>query len=571
MTAVADGTDGAHAPTFPALFAAIVRARADHAALITADETLTYAELDRRSAHMAKALLASGVGKGTRLALLAPDGALFLTTFYAALRIGALVTPISTLTTPPELAHIVRTSDAQLLVGARRFLRRDFGHNLEAALPGLADAHTDADADAGALWLAAAPHLRSVCLDDAYGLGWARPVDHLLARADRAERGDGPDDALLAAVEREVSPGDDAFVVYTSGSTAAPKAVVHAQRSVVTKPQALAPIFGMTGDDRTMPLLPAFWLGGIAAALQALCTGSTLVYPRSPDLDDVLDMIERHDVSYVVVWHMLAKLRAKGIERGIDVDRIRGLGRPRDPDGEPIPGALRANLLGMSESFSVHSGEPIDVRMPVDKRGSSGRAVNGIERRVVDPDTGHEVAAGEVGELQLRGGGLMSGFYKVERDRVFTPDGFYPTKDLVRIDADGYAWFVGRTGDMIKTSSANVSRLEVEAALVTLPEVAFALVAGLPDADAGEIVAAAVVPASGASPTEGGLREALRDRLSSFKIPRRIVFITDDDVPRTATGKIRLAEVAQLVDARLDGRTATDDPAPRPTGDSAHG
>ena len=145
---------------------------------------------------------------------------------------------------------------------------------------------------------------------------------------------------------------------------------------------------------------------------------------------------------------------------------------------------------------------------------------------MVDPETGEEVAPGEVGELQLRGGGLMTGFYKVDRDEVFTPDGFYPTKDLVRIDADGYLWFVGRTGDMIKTSSANVSRLEVEAALNALPEVALSLVAGLPDPDVGELVAAAVIPAPGAEPTEDGLRAALRDRLSSFKIPRRIVFIT---------------------------------------------
>ena len=123
---------------------------------------------------------------------------------------------------------------------------------------------------------------------------------------------------------------------------------------------------------------------------------------------------------------------------------------------------------------------------------------------MVDPETGEEVAPGEVGELQLRGGGLMTGFYKVDRDEVFTPDGFYPTKDLVRIDADGYLWFVGRTGDMIKTSSANVSRLEVEAALNALPEVARSLVAGLPDPDLGELVAAAVVPAPGARADRGG-------------------------------------------------------------------
>src|SRR3546814_9363246 len=117
-------------------------------------ETITYAELDRRSARTAKALLATGVGKGTRVGLLAPDGELMLTTFYAALRIGALVTPISTLATPPELAHILATSDVQVLIGARRFLRRDFVEALEAALPELPAAPDRT------LWLPSAPHLR---------------------------------------------------------------------------------------------------------------------------------------------------------------------------------------------------------------------------------------------------------------------------------------------------------------------------------------------------------------------------------------------------------------------------
>jgi acyl-CoA synthetase (AMP-forming)/AMP-acid ligase II len=177
--------------------------------------------------------------------------------------------------------------------------------------------------------------------------------------------------------------------------------------------------------------------------------------------------------------------------------------------------------------------------------------VHGIERRVVDPETGEELPPGEVGELQIRGGGLMTGFYKVPRDEVFTTDGFYPTKDLVRIDADGYLWFVGRTGDMIKTSSANVSRLEVEAALNALPEVARSLVAGLPHPELGEMVTAAVVAAPDTAPTEDGIRTALRDRISSFKIPRHIVFITEADIPLTTTGKIRLFDLAGLIESRL--------------------
>ena len=534
------------ASTFAELLARTVAERPDHPAVVLADGTLTYRDLEQRSADMARAFLALGVGKGTRVGVLAPDGALWLTAFYAALRIGALVTPISTLAAPPELADTLRRGDIQVLVAARRFLSRDFAQLLRAALPGIEDGH------AGRLCLLSAPHLRSIWLDDPDGQSWARSVADLLARA--GEPG-APDRAVLVAAEAQVSPGDDAFVVHTSGSTATPKAVVHTHWSVANHPPVLASYFKLTERDRTMPLLPAFWMGGIAYALQALCTGGALVYPPSPALDDVLDAVERHGVTCLIVWHRFAELRAAAIARGIDVDAVRGLGSPpTDERGDRIPSRRRANLLGMSESFAIHSAEPIDVPLPEGKSGASGRAVNGIERRVVDPETGDEVAPGEVGELQLRGGALMSGFYGVPRSEVFTVDGFYPTRDLVRIDADGYAYFVGRTGDMIKTSSANVSRLEVESALNALPDVELSLVTGLPDDTLGEVVVAAVVAAPGREPTEAGLRTALRDHLSSFKIPRRIVFIDHDDVPRTTTGKVQLFELGSLIEAHSADR-----------------
>ena len=108
-------------------------------------------------------------------------------------------------------------------------------------------------------------------------------------------------------------------------------------------------------------------------------------------------------------------------------DAIVGLGPFRDEAGELIPPPLQSNMLGMSETFAPHSAEPLNFRLPEDKPGASGRAVNNYERRVVDPETGVDVVPGEVGELLLRGGALMSGFYKRPRSEVFTPDGFYPT------------------------------------------------------------------------------------------------------------------------------------------------
>ena len=522
--------------TIPALIAAVTAARGPCDAVVTRRETLTYAELEAASARMARALLAAGLGKGGRLALLAPDGPLWITTFLAGLRIGALVTVVSTLATPRELAHMLRHSDTQVLVAARRFLSHDYAATLATALPDIASARP------GAIRVTDAPFLRAVWFDDAEDLPWAGSHAALLALADDMAP------ALLAAAEAQVTPGEDAVVVYTSGSTALPKAVVHSQWNVTRHPPELARLFHVKPGDRMLPMLPAFWLGGMAMALQVLSQGATLVYPLTPEQDELIATIRECRVNRLNGWgDGLTRLRAAASAAGIDVDAIVGLGPFRDAAGELIPPHLQSNMLGMSETFAPHSAEPLDVRLPENRPGASGRTVNGYERRVVDPETGMELPAGEPGELQLRGGALMSGFYKQQRSAVFTPDGFYPTGDLVTVDAQGWLTFVARRNDMIKTRAANVSRLEVEAALNALPDVALAVVTGLPDPEFGQVVAAAVVPADGTSPTADSLRTALRESLSSYKVPRRIVFVREAQIPRTATGKLRLHELGTLI------------------------
>jgi acyl-coenzyme A synthetase/AMP-(fatty) acid ligase len=520
--------------TLPALWADVVACRDAHPAIVTASETLSYAELDARSATMARALLATGLGKGTRLALLAPDGVFWLTAFLAALRIGALLTAVSTLATPPELAHILRHSDCQVLLAQRRFVKRDYATMLEAALPGLRG---------NDLPQVEAPYLRTIWFDEAEDIAWAKPVAELLAQADTVPL------TLLAAAEREVASSDPAVVVYTSGSTAQPKAVVHAHWAVARHPPVLSEYFALTPDDRMMCLLPLFWLAGLSMALQVLSLGATLVYPDTPAIDDALAMIGRHGVTRVNAWGGKQPLLIAAAEaQGVDLSEIPDLAGFRDAQG-----ALgdKITMYGMTESFSAHSAEKLGHRLPPDKAQSFGRAIGGYERRVVDPATGSELPPGEVGELQIRGPAMLAGLYKAARRDLFTADGFYPTGDLVRIDADGWLFPAGRVADVIKTRGANVSRLEVEAALLALPEVRQAVVTGLPDAAAGAWVAAAVVPAPGANPTEQGLRAALRGQLSSFKIPRRVVFMTEDDIPRTATGKVKLDALVEAIGARL--------------------
>jgi acyl-CoA synthetase (AMP-forming)/AMP-acid ligase II len=542
--------DGEPPSTLPSLLHHIAAKRGAHPAIATRQETVSYAELEARSARFARALLAAGAGKGTRIALLAPDGILWVTAFCGALRIGALVTTVSTLCAAPELAHILQNSDCQMLIAVRRVLNHDYAAKLEGALPGLSGQR------AGMLGLAAAPYLRSIWLDGGGGRPWAGSIADLEALADRP---DAPSPALLAAAEREVSPADDAIVVHTSGSTARPKAVVHRHWALARHPPELARNFALTPDDRMMCLLPAFWLAGMSMTLQVLSIGATLVYPDSPAIEDALDALESLGVTRVNAWgdkqpQLIRAARA----RGTDISAIPDLVGFRGADGKPLPDKIA--MYGMTESFSAHSAHPRGQALPSGKEDAFGQAINGYERRVVDPESGAVLPPGEVGELQIRGPAMLSGFYKVPRSEVFTPDGFYPTRDLARIDAEGWLYPAGRLDDMIKTRGANVSRLEVEAALIALPGVGQAVVAGLPDAELGQVVVAAVVPAPGALPDEEGLRTALRASLSSFKVPRRIVFIGEADIPRTATGKVRLAEIAGMIARRLDLRSPVSRP-----------
>jgi acyl-CoA synthetase (AMP-forming)/AMP-acid ligase II len=508
--------------TIPELLRHVVSTRADHEAIVMVDGKVTYAELERRSARMARALLAIGAGKGARIALMSPDGISYLTTFLAATRIGALISLVSTLCKPPELAHILKNSDCQIFIGARRFLRHEYSETLKGALPGVEKGKNEKHR------LTAAPYLRSIWLDDAEGLDWAGSVDELLERADAA---DAPDDALLTAIENEVVPSDDAFIMFTSGSTSLPKAVVHRQRTLVRKPIVLSDYFLLTAEDRMMPLLPTFWIGGLTMAIMILSKGGTLVYPKAPSNDVVIPTMLELKANKVNAWGPLhGKLVKAAQAAGIDVDKIWGLGPNRDQQGNPIPPALAPNLLGMTESCSAHSGMPFNVPNPADKPFSCARPIDGMERRLVDPETGKEVGPGEVGELQIRGPALMKGFYKVDPTKTFTPDGFYPTGDLVRIDEDDYLFYVSRMGDMLKTNGANVSRLEVEGAINVLPGVDVSVVVGLKDEEIGQRIVAAVVAEPGAQLSEQAIKDELNKSLSSFKVPKHVIFITSEDI-----------------------------------------
>jgi acyl-CoA synthetase (AMP-forming)/AMP-acid ligase II len=215
--------------------------------------------------------------------------------------------------------------------------------------------------------------------------------------------------------------------------------------------------------------------------------------------------------------------------------------RARDPD-------LRHSIYGMSEVAGALTLSADESDQPEHRRGSVGQLLPGFEVRIVDPETLADRPAGELGELWIRSPLMMEGYYGRPRSEVFERDGWWRSGDLVRIDADGFFYVAGRLGGMIRTAGANVAPAEVEAVLRQLTGAAQCLVIGLPDTERGEVVIGVVV---GAAVDEAELQAQAAERLSRYKVPRRIVALTETELPLLSSGKVDLAALKDVVRSRL--------------------
>jgi len=540
--AIVDAGDGL-ALTVPALLEVQAQRLGDHPLLITDDDTLSYAEAAGRSATVAKGLLACGLGRASHVGLLHPNGAGFVVGWLAASRIGAVVVPLSTFSTGAELRGLLRRADVGVLLAGPAFRGRDFLRAVSDAIPGIDLAV------APPLHAPVTPALRRVCFDspppDVHP-GWTTSA--------LVSAGEAVDDDVLEAAQAGVAPGDRMVIVHTSGSTSEPKGVIHQHGPLIRHIDNLNQLRRYREGEVLFSNSPFFWIGGFAySLLGTLLAGATLVCSGAADASTTLDLLERTRPTMVngfaqTVAHLaddpsFAGRDLTSIQRGNLWPILPDAARPADPE-------LRHNMLGMTEAGSVCLASDDEGDQPEHRRGSFGRPVPGFEAQVVDLDSGSPCETGDVGELWLRGPFLMEGYYGREHHETFTPDGWYRTGDLFHVDADGFHYFRGRTGDMIKTAGANVSPREVEAAIAALTGLV-AHVVGIDDPGRGELVAAAIrVPPGHEWPDVDALRAELRAHLSAYKVPRRILLLADDDVPMLSSGKL---DAAALKD-RFGGR-----------------
>jgi acyl-CoA synthetase (AMP-forming)/AMP-acid ligase II len=510
-----------------------VAARPDAALLRCDDDLLTYADADARSAGLAAGLLAAGVGKGTHVGILHPNGSAFVTSWLAAARIGAVSVPISTFSTAVELGTLLRNADVALLLSARSYRSHDYPQALREAVPGLDLTGSPP------LLTPSTPVLRRVGFAGEGDVEAGAPAGWSLAGL--IEGADAIGSEVLAAAEASVTPADRMVIVHTSGSSAAPKGVIHTHGALIRHLDNLNQIRHYTPDEVLFSNSPFFWIGGLAySLLGTLVAGATLVCSNAPTAAGVLDTIEATRPTMVngfaaAVAHLpddpsFAERDLSSIERGNLWPIMPPDARPRDPE-------LHHNMLGMTEVGSVCLASDDESEQPEARRGSFGRPVPGFEAQVVDADRGAPCGTNEVGELHLRGPFVMDGYYGRPRHESVDADGWYHTGDLVSVDGDGLFYFKGRAGDMIKTAGANVSPREVEAAIADLTGLV-AHVVGLDDDARGQIVVAAVRVPEGAAVDVDDLRGQLAARLSSYKVPKRIVALPDDEVPMMSSGKL---------------------------------
>jgi acyl-coenzyme A synthetase/AMP-(fatty) acid ligase len=483
--------------------------------LVTPSVRLTFADAEQESKALAKQLLAAGIGKGTRVAVHLPAGPEWMVAFLATARIGALFMPFSAAYKPAELRRALRLGDVHLLIaGSESWHGGSYAAFLEEAVPEIGQGATVP------LRVAALPYLRSVwCFGNREGLEWTRPLRRGATGGDTEL--DEVSDDLLAAVEEEVKAADDAIVIWTSGTTADPKGAIHTQGTVARRGPAMAYAFAFEPGDRVFLEFAFWWVGGFGYGfLPALWSGATLL------------AVPRH--SRETTEAFLARERPTRVSGRLARDIMSRV----MATGEGSSSMMAPPAIGMTETFGAHSmyGPTALADYQAAPMPGLGPPILGFERKIVDPDTGVEVADGEDGELLVRGPSLMRGLYKREREDVFDADGWFHTGDRCIIH-DGTITFVSRSTDMIKTSGSNVAPLEVEMTLMALPEVQEAVVLGCPDRKRGQVVVAVVVAQEGATVEEEALREWVRSQLSNYKVPRHVLVMHEDEMPRLHSGK----------------------------------
>jgi acyl-CoA synthetase (AMP-forming)/AMP-acid ligase II len=436
--------------------------------------------------------------------------------------VGAVVVPLSTFSTVTELRDLLARADVVGVLTQRRLLDRD-----------LAD------------------EIRSLDLD-----GWVGAVGEDSWDAFSVPSDGWPDGPV-------VEPSDEGLVLFSSGTTSAPKGVVHRHEAPRLQFWIQARVFRRTTASRVWAPLPLFWTAGLTTAMgPTLASGGCFVLQEVFDAGDALGLLERERVTEpYTLPHQANALAEHPDWDSTDLSSLREVyGKSvftRHPSVDGDTSWTMPIGYGMSETCASVVSHRWDTSRE-EMKASTGRLLPGARLRIVDPDTGEQLGVDQDGEIALDGPTALECYVGKTRAESRGPDGFLRTGDVGYVDAAGEVHWTGRRTELIKTAGANVSPAELEIQLRACPDVRRARVVGLPDDRLGEIVTLCVEPAEGSAATADDLRAFLRERVAAYKVPRQVVFFGPGELPTTGgDAKVRDDELIRIATERLSTNGST--------------
>jgi fatty-acyl-CoA synthase len=510
----------------------------------------TYDAVATQARGVARGLLAGGLAKGARVAVSMGNRPEWVFAAFGVALAGGIVVPLNTLASPAETDHVLRHCDASVLLMQRRLGSRDFLAELAERHPALEDASP------GLLRDPTLPHLRRVvCLGQSERRGAVEPW------GDFTWGGAGFPEGVLDAAAAQVAPSDDGVLLYSSGTTAHPKGILHYQRAPVIQSWRFAELMDLDPEDRVFTAQPFFWTAGFAMSMGAtLAAGARLVLQELFAPGPALALIESERVTVVHAFPHQEKALAEHPDAA--ARDLRSVVKLRFDSPLASRCGVREDAwsmhasYGLTETFTLATAYPARTSAAL-RRGNSGPPLDGTELRIVHPETGATLGPGEEGEIAVRGLTLMRGYHRVAPERVFDPEGFFHTQDGGSLDATGVLHWTGRLSGLIKTGGANVSPVEVENALAEHPALMVGLVVGVPHPSLGEIVVLCALAATAGPADETALRAFLRERLAAYKVPRRVLFFREDELVFTGNRKIQPAALRDTALRRLEAERAT--------------
>ncbi len=548
---------GMGALTIPGYLREVVDRHGDSEAVVLhgagGDVRWTYRQLLDESMAVARSLVACGMGRGARVGILMTNRPEYLAALFGTAMAGGVSVALSTFSTGPELEHLLAASDVSVLLFENKVVKKDFAALLLQLEPGIEEAGV------GELQSARFPYLRHlVRLDSLVPVEGDTAIGEIPA-LERWQAFVGRGDAVPAEIVNARADGvcatDPGGLFFSSGTTSLPKGILHAQRAFAIQWWRWPRVFCIREPARCWTGNGFFWSGNITIIVGcALSSGGAVILQPLFDADAALELIEAEGVTMMNGRpHQWARLQASPAWTGADLSSLRYITKGElvlehptvDSDWE-MP-----NSFGTTETMTVLA--TIDADATEEQYAASfGVPLPGNVLKVIDPVSGQVLPLGERGEICIKGPTLMLGYIGIDTDAVFDAEGYFRTGDGGYVDDKGRLYWEGRLNDIIKTGGANVSPEEVDTAIAAYPGVKRSQTVGVPHDTLSEMVVACIVPVDGVQLEERALIDYLKERLASFKVPRRVLFFEDADMALTGNEKIKAGEVRQLAAKRLE-------------------